>query len=51
MKAICVFYADPGRGLLGVPAEYPLAEKKALHSEDLKSYRAVFEQHGIHAFF
>jgi pyruvate formate lyase activating enzyme len=35
--------------LLGM--EYPFAEKKALHPEDLESYRAVFEQHGIHAFF
>jgi pyruvate formate lyase activating enzyme len=35
--------------LLGM--EYGLAEKKALHPEDLESYRAVFEQHGIHAFF
>jgi pyruvate formate lyase activating enzyme len=31
--------------------EYALAKKKALHPEDLTSYRAVFEQQGIHAFF
>jgi pyruvate formate lyase activating enzyme len=35
--------------LLGM--DYRLAEKKALHPEDLESYRAVFEQRGIHAFF
>jgi pyruvate formate lyase activating enzyme len=35
--------------LLGM--EYGLTQKKALHPEDLETYRAVFEQQGIHAFF
>jgi pyruvate formate lyase activating enzyme len=35
--------------LLGL--EYSLAEKKALHPEDLEAFRAVFEHRGVRAFF
>jgi pyruvate formate lyase activating enzyme len=35
--------------LLGM--EYQLAQKKALHPEDLASFAALFESQGVHAFF
>jgi pyruvate formate lyase activating enzyme len=30
--------------------QYGLAEKKALHPEDLEDFAALFEQQGVHAF-